>query len=90
VNVKAIFVEKKNTGVSSFGYISILLRDISMQMTFAALIKIQEKVLIERKREREGGAGNGYAGTLYRYAGTIFNIMEMTSFTGSLTLGSTT
>jgi len=52
--VKAIFVEKKSTGVSSFGYISILLRDISMQMTFAALIKIQEKVLIEREREREG------------------------------------
>jgi len=28
-----------------------------MQMTFAALIKIQEKVLTERERERGGGKG---------------------------------
>jgi hypothetical protein len=62
-----------------------------MQMTFAALIKIQEKVLTEREREGGGeGTGNGYIGALYRYAGTIFNIVKTTSFTGPLTLGSTT
>jgi len=42
------FYRKEKSSVSSFGYISILLRDISMRMTFATLIKIQEKVLTER------------------------------------------